>query len=229
MAAGRIAACWYTSSSFNIDVNLTDGATHRIALYLLDWDLNNSRVVRIDVLDATNNTLALTVAQYLALGTVLLTQADVVTLTDTGANIASLTAGQFSALAGNGIDFIDATDNVLTLALAQAQALGTTLLTAADAVTVTPTSGQFNALVPGDFTTLGASLVERHITLDRAMWGTDQAASVEPRGLERLVQYIRDIEAAMGDGVKTVYESEYAVLQKLRRTDRSTLGAHAVN
>src|SRR5262249_29343594 len=67
---------------------------------------------------------------------------------------------------------------------------------------------------------LGASLVERHLTLDRVMWGTDQAASVEPRGLERLVQYIRDIEAAMGNGVKTVYESEFAVMKKLRRTDR---------
>ena len=76
---------------------------------------------------------------------------------------------------------------------------------------------------------LGASLVERHITLDRAMWGTDQAASVEPRGLERLVQYIRDVEAAMGDGVKTVYESEQPVMQKLRRTDRLTLSVHAVN
>jgi N-acetylneuraminate synthase len=76
---------------------------------------------------------------------------------------------------------------------------------------------------------LGASFVERHITLDRAMWGTDQAASVEPRGLERLVQYIRDIEAAMGDGVKTVYESERAVMQKLRRTDRLTLSVHTVN
>jgi len=76
---------------------------------------------------------------------------------------------------------------------------------------------------------LGASLIERHITLDRAMWGTDQAASVEPRGLERLVQYIRDIEAAMGDGVKTVYESERAVMQKLRRTDRLTISVHAVN
>ena len=69
---------------------------------------------------------------------------------------------------------------------------------------------------------LGASLIERHITLDRAMWGTDQAASVEPRGLERLVQYIRDIESAMGDGVKTVYESERAVMKKLRRTDQVT-------
>jgi N-acetylneuraminate synthase len=67
---------------------------------------------------------------------------------------------------------------------------------------------------------LGASFIERHITLDRAMWGTDQAASVEPRGFERLVQYIRDVEAAMGDGVKTVYESERAVMSKLRRTDQ---------
>jgi N-acetylneuraminate synthase len=66
---------------------------------------------------------------------------------------------------------------------------------------------------------LGASLIERHITLDRAMWGTDQAASVEPHGFERLVQYIRDIESAMGDGVKTVYDSERAVMNKLRYTD----------
>jgi N-acetylneuraminate synthase len=78
---------------------------------------------------------------------------------------------------------------------------------------------------------LGATLVERHITLDRAMWGTDQSASVEPRGLERLVQYIRDIESAMGTGVKTVYESELAVMRRLRRTDRLmvTSLAHAVN
>jgi N-acetylneuraminate synthase len=78
---------------------------------------------------------------------------------------------------------------------------------------------------------LGATLVERHITLDRAMWGTDQSASVEPRGLERLVQYIRDVETAMGNGVKTVYESELAVMKKLRRTDRMmvTSLAHAVN
>jgi N-acetylneuraminate synthase len=70
---------------------------------------------------------------------------------------------------------------------------------------------------------LGASFVERHITLDRSMWGTDQAASVEPRGFERLVQYIREIESAMGDGVKTVYESERAVMKKLRRTDGLTV------
>lgn len=65
--------------------------------------------------------------------------------------------------------------------------------------------------------TLGATFVERHITLDRAMWGSDQAASVEPGGVMRLVRDIRVIEHAMGDGVKQVYESEIKARQKLRR------------
>lgn len=64
---------------------------------------------------------------------------------------------------------------------------------------------------------MGASMVERHITLDRAMWGSDQAASVEPGGLERLVKYIRVTEASLGDGVKRVYESELPSLKRLRR------------
>lgn len=67
--------------------------------------------------------------------------------------------------------------------------------------------------------TLGAALVERHITLDRAMWGSDQAASVEPGGFRRLVSYIRVIESALGDGKKRVYESEMPSLNKLRRAD----------
>lgn len=64
---------------------------------------------------------------------------------------------------------------------------------------------------------LGANLVERHITLDRTMWGSDQAASVEPWGLARLVRDIRVIERALGDGVKQVYDSEVPIRQKLRR------------
>lgn len=64
---------------------------------------------------------------------------------------------------------------------------------------------------------LGATFVERHITLDRAMWGTDQAASVEMVGMARLVKDIRDIEKALGDGVKKVYNSEKPSLVKLRR------------
>ena len=64
---------------------------------------------------------------------------------------------------------------------------------------------------------LGACYIERHITLDRTMWGSDQAASVEPSGFERLVKYIRVVETAMGDGIKKVYKSEFSSLQKLRK------------
>jgi N-acetylneuraminate synthase len=64
---------------------------------------------------------------------------------------------------------------------------------------------------------LGACLIERHITLDRAMWGSDQAASVEPSGFARLVRDIRIIETALGDGVKRVYPAEAAAMKKLRR------------
>ncbi len=64
---------------------------------------------------------------------------------------------------------------------------------------------------------LGACYLERHITLDRAMWGSDQAASVEPQGFVRLVKDIRAVEKAMGDGIKRVYESELPIMNKLRR------------
>lgn len=64
---------------------------------------------------------------------------------------------------------------------------------------------------------LGATFVERHITLDRALWGSDQAASVEIGGFLRLVSNIRDIEKSMGDGVKRVYEGELKQIEKLRR------------
>lgn len=64
---------------------------------------------------------------------------------------------------------------------------------------------------------LGACMVERHITLDRTMWGTDQAASVEPKGLKILVKAIRNFEKARGDGTKRVLESEIPILKKLRR------------
>jgi N-acetylneuraminate synthase len=69
-------------------------------------------------------------------------------------------------------------------------------------------------------TVLGACAVERHVTLDRAMWGSDQAASIEPHGLSRLVRDIRVIEKAMGDGCKRVYDSEVPVRAKLRRQER---------
>ncbi len=79
-------------------------------------------------------------------------------------------------------------------------------------------SGHEVGLVPSAVAVaMGACLVERHITLDRAMWGGDQAASVEPGGFERLVKYIRVTEQSIGDGVKRVYDSELPSLKKLRR------------
>lgn len=68
---------------------------------------------------------------------------------------------------------------------------------------------------------LGACAVERHITMDRAMWGSDQAASLEPNGITRLVRDIRLCEQSMGDGIKKVYDEEVPVMKKLRR-----VGAH---
>ncbi|MBA8816917.1 N-acetylneuraminate synthase [Microbacterium halimionae] len=64
---------------------------------------------------------------------------------------------------------------------------------------------------------LGAVAVERHITLDRTMWGSDHAASLEPTGLTHLIRDIRIVEQALGDGVKRVYEGERAPMAKLRR------------
>ena len=64
---------------------------------------------------------------------------------------------------------------------------------------------------------LGACMIERHITLDRAMWGSDQAASVEPLGFQRMVRDIRAVESALGDGEKVVYDTEIPIREKLRR------------
>lgn len=65
--------------------------------------------------------------------------------------------------------------------------------------------------------TLGATFVERHITLDRSLWGSDQAASVEISGFMKLISNIRDIEKSLGDGIKKLYDSELGQRKKLRR------------
>jgi len=68
---------------------------------------------------------------------------------------------------------------------------------------------------------LGACCVERHVTLDRAMWGSDHAASLEPNGITRLASYIRLVEQSLGDGVKRVVEREQPIIKKLRRVGAS--------
>jgi len=64
---------------------------------------------------------------------------------------------------------------------------------------------------------LGAEYIERHITLDRSMWGSDQSASLEPNGLNRMVRDIRNLPEALGSGIKKVYDSELPIIAKLRR------------
>ena len=66
---------------------------------------------------------------------------------------------------------------------------------------------------------MGGCMVERHITLDRAMWGSDHAASLEPNGITRVVRDIRLVEQSMGDGRKVVYEREQPIIKKLRRVE----------
>ena len=79
-------------------------------------------------------------------------------------------------------------------------------------------SGHEVGLIPSVVSiALGSCMIERHFTLDRAMWGTDQAASVEPQGLAKLVKYTRVTEQALGDGRKRVYDDELPSLAKLRR------------
>jgi N-acetylneuraminate synthase len=60
-------------------------------------------------------------------------------------------------------------------------------------------------------------MVERHLTLDRAMWGSDQAASLEPNGMNRLLRDIRLVETSLGDGQKRLLDREVPIMEKLRR------------
>jgi len=72
----------------------------------------------------------------------------------------------------------------------------------------------------------GAVSVERHITLDRTLWGSDHAASLEPEGLRRMVRDIRLIPVINGDGEKKVYESEIPIIKKLRRIENEAIKGH---
>jgi N-acetylneuraminate synthase len=86
-------------------------------------------------------------------------------------------------------------------------------------------SGHEKGVVPSVMAAaMGAVAIERHITLDRAMWGSDQAASLEPPGFQLLLRDIRVWEEARGTGIKSVHEKEIPIKQKLRR--KSTLRAN---
>ncbi len=112
--------------------------------------------------NASDNVLSLTVEQYedAFQNTIALTPADVVTLADTGANIAALTSGEIGDLDSDGIDILNATNNVLELTKAQYDALGTVTLTGADVVTLTMSGAQLAALTAGAITALGTAGID---------------------------------------------------------------------
>lgn len=79
-------------------------------------------------------------------------------------------------------------------------------------------SGHERGLIPSVISVVkGAVAVERHITLDRTLWGSDQAASIEPAGIHRLVRDIKIAKECLGDGKKVVYKSEQPIIKKLRK------------
>ena len=83
-------------------------------------------------------------------------------------------------------------------------------------------SGHEKGLLPSILSVeLGAASVERHITVDRTLWGSDQAASLEPEGLRRMVRDIREVKKVLGDGNKIVYDSEIPVKNKLRKVNKA--------
>lgn len=124
----------------------------------------------IDKLDATDNALTLSLAQVQALGAVTLTSGDAVTASGTGAALASLSAAGIAALADQGVDVIDATDNVLSLSVAQYLALGNKiLLTATDVVTLVDSGAALSALTTGQIRDLAAKGVDRIDATDNAL------------------------------------------------------------
>ena len=117
---------------------------------------------QIDIIDATDGVLSLTVAQYQGLGTVALTAADTVKLVDAGANLAAMTAANINALAGKQVDIIDASDNALRLTVAQYQSLiATTItLTATDTITLADTGANIASLTAAQLGVLAANGID---------------------------------------------------------------------
>ncbi len=114
----------------------------------------------VDAIDASDNVLNLSLAQFNALGAVNLTAADTVTLTDAGGSISGLSAAQLAVLGGKGIDTIDASDNVLNLTLAQFNALGAVHLTAGDTVTLTDSGAGLSGMTPSQLAALAGQGVD---------------------------------------------------------------------
>jgi Ca2+-binding RTX toxin-like protein len=140
-------------------VTLVDSGAHVAALTATQ--IGQLAANGIDRIDTTNNVMALSVAQFEALGSVTLTQTDAVTLKDTGAHLAALTASDIAALAASGIDQLNASNGSLTFSLDQFEALGTVKLTPANTVTLADTGAALSGLSAAQIGALRAAGIDR--------------------------------------------------------------------
>ncbi len=149
----------FTSIDSDIFVTVADTGA-RLQKY--DPDTLSDIAARVDVLDATDDLLTLTVAKFRALGSIALSAEDVVTLADTGANLASLTPAELVAAGAAGIDRINATDNTLSLTVEQYRAISATIgLNSKDTVTLADTGANLAGLSQVEVAALAAGFVDR--------------------------------------------------------------------
>ncbi|WP_428683480.1 hypothetical protein [Reyranella sp.] len=167
----------FTSIASDISVTVADTGV-RLQRYTEEQLADMAE--RVDMLDATDDVLALTVAKFQALGPISLTSEDVVTLADTGANLAALTAAELAAAVAAGVDKINATDNALSLSVEQYRAIaGTIELTAGDAVTLADTAAALGAMSVSDIAGLAGRGVDRIDVANNALtWSLAQVQSL---------------------------------------------------
>ena len=147
LSAAQVSAL--TSLTVSADDNVTLADSGAVLASLSAAQVAALAAKGIDILDATDDGLVLSLAQYGSLGTVTLSPGDSVTLVDPGVSLAGLTAAQITALSVKGIDRVDATDDRLHLSLSQYDALGPLVLTASDSVVIGLGVAEFNARSAG--------------------------------------------------------------------------------
>src|SRR5262249_43294104 len=142
----------------NYAVTLADTSANILALTTTQLAALSGN--HVDAIDATDDTLPLTVAAWRALGTVALTAGDVVSIADTGATLAGLTRAEIGARAAAGVDRLDATDDALSLSVAAYRALGSVALNTGDVVTIADTSANLATLTQAEIAALATAGID---------------------------------------------------------------------
>jgi Ca2+-binding RTX toxin-like protein len=156
-------------STLAVDDVVTIAETGAVLSALTPTQIADLATRGMDVLNATDNTLSLSLSQFGALGSIGLSADDTIRLADAGATLASLSAGQITDLATKGVDILDVTDNVFALSVAQLKALGTVGLSADDSVRLTDAGATLASLSAGEIVGLAARGVDILNAADNAV------------------------------------------------------------